>query len=113
VGNSQIVGQKAVGREKCYRVEWKNTWMPESEMVGAKGLVDAFIAKIRSGTTDRKRVRNQCGSAIEQSNNQVMEVTKDTARPASKVDVRAVVALVHDQYHQYFSKKHYFFSAVR
>jgi hypothetical protein len=72
----KIIGQKVVGREKCYRVEWKDTWMPESEMVGAKELVDAFIAKTGSGTTGRKRFRNQCGSTIEQSDYQVMEAPK-------------------------------------
>jgi hypothetical protein len=60
----KIIGQKVVGREKYYRVEWKDTWMPESEMVGAKELVDAFIANSGSGTGGRKRFRNQGGSAM-------------------------------------------------
>ncbi|KAG9228934.1 hypothetical protein BJ875DRAFT_524797 [Amylocarpus encephaloides] len=72
----KIIGQKVVGREKYYRVEWKDTWMPESEMVGAKELVYAFIAKNGSGISGRKRFRNQCVSTIEQSDCQDMEAPK-------------------------------------
>jgi hypothetical protein len=65
----KIIGQEVVDREKYHRVKWKDTWMPESEMVGAKELVDAFIVNSGSGTAGRKRFRDrdQGGSAIEQS----------------------------------------------
>jgi hypothetical protein len=46
----QIIGQKMVGREKHYWVEWKDRWMPESELTGAKEMVDAFMANDGSGT---------------------------------------------------------------
>ena len=51
----KITGQKMVGRERHYQVEWKDTWMPESELAGAKELVDAFIANDGSGTEGRKQ----------------------------------------------------------
>ena len=51
----EISGQKMVGRERHYRVEWKDTWMPESELAGAKELVDAFMASDGSGTGGRKQ----------------------------------------------------------
>lgn len=50
--------------------------MPESEMVGAKELVDAFIANSGSGTGGRKQFRDQGGSAIEQSSWQDKEALK-------------------------------------
>ena len=72
----KIISQKVVSREKYYRVKWKDTWMPESEMVRAKELVDAFIANSGSGTGGRKRFRDQGGSAIKQSDCQDKEAPK-------------------------------------
>ena len=60
------MGQKMVGRERHYRVEWKDTWMPESELAGAKELVDAFIANDGSGTEGRKRHLERSQSATRQ-----------------------------------------------
>ena len=54
-GIRKIIGRKMVGRERHYRVQWKDTWMPESELAGAKELVDAFMANDGSGTGGRKR----------------------------------------------------------
>jgi hypothetical protein len=51
----KIIGQKMVGCERYYRVQWKDTWMPESELAGAKELVDAFMANDGSRTGGRKR----------------------------------------------------------
>jgi hypothetical protein len=44
-----------VGCERHYQVEWNDTWMPKSELAGAKELVDAFMANDRGGTGGRKR----------------------------------------------------------
>lgn len=54
-GIRKIIGQKIVGCERQYRVEWKDTWMPESELTGAKELVDAFMANGGGRTSGRKR----------------------------------------------------------
>ena len=51
----QIIGQKMIGRKKHYLMEWKNTWMAESELTGAKGLVDAFMAKGKIGSGSGKQ----------------------------------------------------------
>jgi hypothetical protein len=59
----KIIGQKMVGCERHYRVEWKDTWMPESELAGAKELVDAFTANDGSGTRGRKRSLKRCRPA--------------------------------------------------
>jgi hypothetical protein len=58
-GIRKIIGQKMVGRERRYRVEWKDTWMPESELAGAKDLVDAFMENGGSGTGGRKLPLNR------------------------------------------------------
>lgn len=39
----EITGQKMVGRERYFQVEWKKTWMPESELATAKEMLDTFI----------------------------------------------------------------------
>jgi hypothetical protein len=62
-GIRKIIGQKIVGRERHYRVEWKDTWMPESELAGAKELVDAFMVNDGSGTGGRKRPLKRCRPA--------------------------------------------------
>jgi hypothetical protein len=54
-GIRKIINRKLVGRERHYRVEWKDTWMPESELAGAKELVDAFMANDGGGNGGRKR----------------------------------------------------------
>ena len=59
----KIIGQKMVGRESHYRVQWKDTWMPESELAGAKELVDTFRANDGSGTGGRKRPLKRCRPA--------------------------------------------------
>jgi hypothetical protein len=47
----KITGRKMVGREMHYQVEWKDTWMPESDLAEAKELVvDAFMAQGGSGS---------------------------------------------------------------
>lgn len=55
----KIIGQKIVGRERHYRVEWKDTWMPESELAGAKELVDAFTVNNRNGSIERPLKRGR------------------------------------------------------
>jgi hypothetical protein len=55
-GIRKIIGQKMVGCERHYRVEWKDTWMPESELAGAKELMDAFVAN--DGSRGGSRVGN-------------------------------------------------------
>lgn len=57
-GIRKIIGQKMVSCERHYRVAWKDTWMPESELAGAKELVDAFIANGGNGIS-RKRPLNR------------------------------------------------------
>jgi hypothetical protein len=58
-GVRKIIGQKMVGRQRHYRVEWKDTWMPESELGGAQELVDEYMANGGSGTGVRKRPLNR------------------------------------------------------
>ncbi|KAE9373826.1 hypothetical protein N431DRAFT_456560 [Stipitochalara longipes BDJ] len=58
-GIRKIIDQKMVGCEKHYRVEWNETWMPESELAEAKELVDAFKANEGSEISDRKRPLNR------------------------------------------------------
>jgi hypothetical protein len=65
-GIRKITGQKIVGRERHYRVEWKDTWMPESELAGAKQLVDTFMASDGSGTGGRKRPLKRSRPGTEQ-----------------------------------------------
>ena len=69
----KIIGQRMVGCERHYRVEWKDTWMPESELDGAKELVDAFMVNDGSGTGVRGRplkrsrqVTGQLGAGAEE-----------------------------------------------
>jgi hypothetical protein len=62
-GIRKIIGQKMVGRERHYRVQWKDTWMPESELAGAKELVDTFTANDGSATGGRKRPLKRCRPA--------------------------------------------------
>jgi hypothetical protein len=40
-----IIGQKMIDEEMHYQVVWEPTWVPESELAGAKELVDGFVAK--------------------------------------------------------------------
>jgi hypothetical protein len=42
-----IVGQKTVVNEVYYRVNWEPTWMPESELEGARELIDKFTARLQ------------------------------------------------------------------
>jgi hypothetical protein len=65
-GIRKIIGQKMVGRERHYRVQWKDTWMPESELAGAKKLVDTFTANDGGGTRGRKRPLKRCRPATGQ-----------------------------------------------
>ena len=65
-GIRKIIGQKMIGRERHYRVEWKDTWMPESELAGAKELVDAFMTNDGGGTGGRKRPLKRCWPATGQ-----------------------------------------------
>ncbi|KAH6661870.1 hypothetical protein B0J14DRAFT_663148 [Halenospora varia] len=58
-GIRKIIDQKMVGRERHYRVEWKDTWVPESELSGAKELVDAFMANDGSGGRRRPLKRGR------------------------------------------------------
>lgn len=39
-----IVGRKTVGGEVQYLVEWETTWMLESELTGARELIDEFVS---------------------------------------------------------------------
>jgi len=48
-----------VDREMYYRVEWKDTWMPKSELARAKELVDAFMAKSKNKSKARKQPLKQ------------------------------------------------------
>lgn len=41
-----ILGQKIVGQEVYYRVNWEPTWMPESALGGARYLIDKFITQL-------------------------------------------------------------------
>jgi hypothetical protein len=41
----KIIGQKIIDEEMHYQVVWEPTWVPESELAGAKELVDGFVAK--------------------------------------------------------------------
>ena len=59
----KIIGQKMVGCERHYRVQWKDTWMPESELAGAKELVDRFTVNDGSRTGGRKRPLKRCRPA--------------------------------------------------
>lgn len=51
----QIISQKTVGRKRRHRAQWKDTWMPKSELAGAKVLVDAFVANDGHRTGGRQR----------------------------------------------------------
>jgi hypothetical protein len=42
-GIRQITGQKIVGGKRHFEVDWKKTWMPESELATAKEMLDTFI----------------------------------------------------------------------
>ena len=55
-----------VSDEMHYLVDWKPTWMPESELAGAKELVDAFIAKGGRATEREKRPVNPNQQATRQ-----------------------------------------------
>jgi hypothetical protein len=39
-----IVGRKTVGGEVQYLVEWEPTWMRESDLTGARELIDEFMS---------------------------------------------------------------------
>ena len=41
-GIRNIIGRKILGGEVHDWVDWEPTWMPEYELDGATGLVDAF-----------------------------------------------------------------------
>jgi hypothetical protein len=41
-----IIGWKVVDGEVHYWVDWEPSWMPESELDGAKELVDGFVARL-------------------------------------------------------------------
>jgi hypothetical protein len=43
----KIIGQKMIDEEMYYQVVWEPTWVPESELAGAKELVDGFVAKFQ------------------------------------------------------------------
>ncbi|CAG8978009.1 hypothetical protein HYALB_00000679 [Hymenoscyphus albidus] len=53
-GIHKITGQKMVRGERHFRVEWNETWMPESELAGAEELVEAFMTEVGTGTRGRK-----------------------------------------------------------
>lgn len=42
-----ILGQKMVGSEVYYHVDWEPTWMSESELDGARELIDKFTARLQ------------------------------------------------------------------
>jgi hypothetical protein len=44
-------------------VQWKDTWMPKSELARAKELVDTFMANDRSAIGGRKRPLKRCWPA--------------------------------------------------
>ena len=81
-GIRKVIGQKKVGRQKLVLVEWENTWMPESEVLGAKELVNAFLANIKSEMASveqpLKRGRPDAGQPSVQS---VEEPKKRRGRP--------------------------------
>ncbi|CAG8979289.1 hypothetical protein HYALB_00012672 [Hymenoscyphus albidus] len=54
-GIHKITGQKIVRGERHFRVEWNETWMPESELAGFKEIVDTFITEVGTGTGGKKR----------------------------------------------------------
>jgi hypothetical protein len=62
----RINGQKVVDGMRHYRVQWEDTWMPESGLTRAKELVDAFMAHNGSGTGDLKRPLKRGRSATAQ-----------------------------------------------
>ncbi|KAH6689920.1 hypothetical protein BKA61DRAFT_585123 [Leptodontidium sp. MPI-SDFR-AT-0119] len=66
ITSGESINQKMVGCERHYRVQWKDTWMPESELAGAKELVDTFMANNGSGTRGRKRPLKRGRSATRQ-----------------------------------------------
>ena len=41
-----IAGQKIVGQEVFYRVNWEPTWVPESALDGARYLIEKFLAQL-------------------------------------------------------------------
>ena len=43
-----IVGRKKVGGIVHYLVEWEPTWTAESELDGARELIDVFVAQLQS-----------------------------------------------------------------
>lgn len=77
----KIIGQKMVGREKHYRVEWKETWMPESELAGAEELVEAFMTEVGTGTRGRKRPQKRSRLAAGLPDAQEGEPKKRRGRP--------------------------------
>lgn len=72
----KIIGQKMIGCERHYRVKWKDTWMPESELAGAKEMVDAFMANDGSGTGGRKRPLKRSSPATVHPDTRVREEPK-------------------------------------
>ena len=51
-----ILEKRAAGSETVYRVRWKDTWLPRSELGNAQGLLEKFEAKGRA-QHGRKRGR--------------------------------------------------------
>jgi hypothetical protein len=43
----EIVSQKKVGGKVYFRVDWEPTWMPESDLHGARELINKFVAQLQ------------------------------------------------------------------
>ena len=52
---TEILEKRAAGSEMEYRVRWKDTWLPRSELGNAQGLLKKFEAKGRAHGRKRGR----------------------------------------------------------
>ncbi len=87
----EIISHKMIGGEMHYFVGWDRSWLPKSEMGGAKKLLDAYHAKLRcvqgkseDGQEPRAQKRSQL-VVVEPDAQDGREPKKQRGRPRKKL----------------------------
>ncbi len=59
----EIVGKRWVGRSREYKVRWKDTWLPMSDLGNAQRLLKEFEVQFRSRRGSKSRKAARAGKA--------------------------------------------------